>query len=169
MKKFILIGCAATLFTIFLFGCGKETQSSTQGGGLFKYKVTITPSLDTGMGSVTFGGLFYPRLTYNTVNIQVPALMSSYGWSSQIEPKPFSVYENPNEFSVTKGQNIAVNVNIVNQKNPGCIQIRLDGYIDGKIFKTFNAQGGYQTFTYPTGVFCPNSNNGSQQFNFIIP
>jgi hypothetical protein len=168
MKKFIIIGCAATLFTIFLFGCGKETQSSTQGGGLFKYKVTISPSLDTGMGPAIYMGVLLPRVTVNMVTISA-ATGSGYVWHGQTEPKPFSVYEDRNEFSVTKGQNIAVYVNIGNQKNPGCIQIRVDGYIDGKIFKTFNAQGGYQTYTYPTGVYCPNSNNGFQQFNFIIP
>jgi hypothetical protein len=155
MKKFILIGCVATLFTIFLFGCGKETQSSTQGGGLFKWRVSVTPALTTGLGG--------PLGMENALHVMS---YSNYVWDGKNATAPFSVYEDLNEFSVTKGQNLSVMVYLYNRKDLGCRQVKLEGLINGKVFKTFDFETGFKSITNSQLVGCGQSQS---TYNFIIP
>jgi hypothetical protein len=147
MKKTLYLLFTATVFTALLLGCGKETQSSTQGGGLFKFKVTITPPLQ---GSAV--GPF---------QINSSALSINYLWTTG--SPDLSVYESQ-EYSVTKGQNISVGFYNTLANNV-CYQVKVEGLLDNKVFKSTTLELGYKSII-PT-ITCKDGTN--QQVNFIIP
>lgn len=145
MKKTLYLLFTATVFTALLLGCGKETQSSTQGGGLFKLKVTFTPPLQGPVGSF---------------QINAPAPSINYVWTGSPD---LSVYESQ-EYSVTKGQNISVGFydNLVVLV---CRQVKVEGLLDNKVFKSTTLELGRKSIN-PI-INCKDGTN--QQVNFIIP
>jgi hypothetical protein len=156
MKKTLYLLFTATLFTAILLGCGKETQSSTQGGGLFKVKVTITPPLQS--GSTSLGA--------NSIQIYAPAPFINYVWVGSSNSSNLSVYESQ-EYSVTKGQNISVSVlSLSNQYDCICRQVTVEGLTDNKVFKTVTLELGIKSTTPPV-LYC--KDQASAQVNFIVP
>ena len=155
MKKTLYLLFTATVFTALLLGCGKETQSSTQGGGLFKVRVTITPPLQSGS---TNGGL-------NLNQILISSNFFYYQWVGTNSSTNLSVYESQ-EYSVTKGQNLPVSVSLLNQYDYICRQVTIEGLTDNKVFKTVTLELGIKSTT-PTILYCKDSQN--PQVNFIIP
>jgi hypothetical protein len=158
MKKTLYLLFTATVFTALLLGCGKETQSSTQGGGLFKVRVTITPPLQSGF---TNGGV-----DFNYFNILASPLAALYTWYGYNNSSNLSVYESQ-EYSVTKGQNISVGVGLSNNYDKICRQVTVEGLTDNKVFKTVTLELGVKSTT-PTMLYCKDSQN-PQAINFIIP
>jgi hypothetical protein len=126
----ILIGIA---FSILLLGsCGKETQSTTQGGGVFKVRVTIDPPLQPGVSS--------PFLS-NSVNIIMAGNIR--GWNGGLQTVPLSTLET-DEISVTSGQNVQLFItdfsNIVDRN---CRTVKYEAIQNGKINEVHIVSLGY--------------------------
>ena len=140
------------------YGCGKETQSSTQGGGLFKIRYTITPPLDFGY----VGNMNNIFQTFN--NIQGFTGLN-LRWVGGQQSSPLSTIETI-ELSTTKGQNISTNTFLTNSINRICHNVKIEGIINGKVFQTFSKEYG----TTGTGLNAVNcKDQGQTAVNFIIP
>lgn len=157
MFKSIKAISASIILTLLVLSCGKETQSSTQGGGLFKYRVTFNPSIPN---IPTLAS----RVNQVVISSTVPEL-GIFNWntsSSNPKPEPLTNYESP-EISVTKGQNIGITgVAIANLGSLGCVATKIEGIQNGKIIKTVNLELGYNSSTQQ----CKDVSNSS--VNFII-
>lgn len=79
---------------LLLSSCGKETQNTTQGGGVFKVRVTIDPPLQSGAPT-----------TGSTNSIALLVSSSGKVWSGGQQTGPLSTLET-DEISVTSGQNV---------------------------------------------------------------
>lgn len=148
MKKTLYLLFSATLFTALLLGCGKETQSSTQGGGLFKFKVTITPPLQSGKS--------------DQLQITTTPIALIYQWFGLTSSTNLSLYESQ-EYSVSKGQNVSATFYLGNSDN-ACRQVTVVGLIDNKVFKTETLEMGVKSANPP--IYCKDQN---PTINFIIP
>jgi hypothetical protein len=155
MKKTLYLLFTATVFTALLLGCGKETQSSTQGGGIFKLRVNINPPLQYGSSGVSGS-------QYNLFQIISPA--GTTLWMGNSQSVDLSSWESP-EISVTKGQNLPVTVGLNDLKDLKCHQVKIDGLIDNKVIKSVVLELG-QTSLNPI-VQCKDVNNTN--INFIVP
>ncbi len=161
MFKSIKAITSSIILTVLIFSCGKETQSSTQGGGLFKVRYTITPPLQNGLGGTT--GTSQNAFT-SMCNIQGLSGLTLmwYGNSANL---PFSTMET-NEFSVTKGQNVGIAaIQILNQIDYQCRTLKIEGIINGKVFNTITKEMGYSS-SKPL-IKCKDFDQNS--VNFIMP
>jgi len=126
----------AILLAVLVFSCGKETQSTTQGGGKLKLVLTSTPT-------ITNGEIFIP-------NIFNPGA----GQGSYLDIKKNGKVET-DEFSVTSGQNFAVTV--IGGTTTGCTTLKLEAFVNGKLIQTIShtagGQPGTTTCEYPASSF----------------
>ena len=89
----------AILLAVLVFSCGKETQTTTQGGGKFIIKATFTPPLQ-------FGKIVS---AYNSTRIWGLGFDIMWdGISKQYDLSELTT----DELSVTSGQNIAFYFNL---------------------------------------------------------
>lgn len=145
--------------TILIFACGKETQSSTQGGGNFKIRYTIIPALQNGLNSVQASNQFHSLCNSS------PSLtgLSLHWWGSNSN-NPFSTIET-NEFAVTKGQNVTIQaITLINSYDYQCRSVKIEAFINGKLFNTVTREMGYSS---ANGVKCLDFDQNS--VNYIIP
>lgn len=154
MKPLLKITLVTLSLLILIAACGKETQTTTQGGGTFKIRLTVSPSLQTGnVGSAAN--------SFQVIS-QTPSLPAlSYMWNGKTT---LSAIET-NEVSVTKGQNVTIAFVLGNQLNPVCHTVKIEGLINGKVIQTFTKEAGYSNLNPPT--VCKDFYNNS--VNFIIP
>jgi hypothetical protein len=132
MKKTSTILLLSFLLSLGLFSCGKETQSTTQGGGVFKVRITIDPPLQSGM-SATSG--------FNLVTIQVASALKS--WSGTQQTAPLSTFET-DEISVTSGQNVQFFISqFINLYDRNCRSVKYEAIQNGKINETHTLSLGY--------------------------
>jgi hypothetical protein len=158
MKLKVNLILTALILTLIFYSCGKETQSSTQGGGLFKIRYTITPQLDFGYVN-NYNNIFQ---TFN--NIQGLTGLNIM-WVGGQQSSPLSTIETI-ELSTTKGQNISTNTFLTNSINRICHTVKIEGIINGKVFQTFSKEYG----TTGTGLNAVNcKDQGQTAVNFIIP
>jgi hypothetical protein len=152
-KAFVL----SIVLTVLIFSCGKETQSSTQGGGLFKIRYTITPPLQIGGTSISDNSFqtICPTPGFAGINIV---------WHGNTASTSLASIET-NEYSVTKGQNITSGTALGNQMNPICHTVKIEGLINGKVFQTFTKDLGFSSLS--PMVKCKDFDQNS--VNFIIP
>jgi hypothetical protein len=158
MKKTLYLLFTATVFTALLLGCGKETQSSTQGGGICKIRATITPPLQPGISSSTS--------SYNTFGY-----FNSFGdFNGSAETKSFSNAETQ-EFSVTKGQNVTITVAVSNLYDVVCRQVKVEFLIDNNVKKTEFLEMGYSKYnpTDPNNPILYCKDGTLKSLNFIVP
>lgn len=160
MKLKVNLILTALILTLIFYSCGKETQSSTQGGGLFKIRYTITPSLQIGLGAGGIGSNGFTSLC-NIQGLSGLTLM----WYGSSASMPFSTMET-NEFSVTKGQNVGIGgIAIANQIDYQCRTLKIEAIINGKVFNTIVKEMGYSNSKPLTK--CKDFDQNS--VNFIIP
>ena len=115
MKKFNFL-FILTLSLISFFSCGKETQSSTQGGGQIYIKLTSSPA-------------------NNTEAIFVPAVFGEYGMNKIYYPKTVnSGIITTDSFNVVKGQNFPITISGGNTTT--CSNILVEVFLDGKPYKS---------------------------------
>lgn len=151
----------ALAFVISIISYGKETQSSTQGGGLFKIRYTITPSLQNGLGGT--GGTRQNIFT-SMCNIQGLSGLNTM-WYGGSASAPFSTMET-NEFSVTKGQNLGFGaIQILNDIDYQCRTLKIEAIINGKVFNAVIKELGYSSFN-PL-IKCKDFDQNS--VNFVVP
>ena len=123
--------------SMFFSSCGKETQSTTQGGGVFKVRITIDPPLQSGM-SATSG--------FNLVTIQVASALKS--WSGTQQTAPLSTFET-DEISVTSGQNVQFFISqFINLYDRNCRSVKYEAIQNGKINETHTLSLGYNGTLY---------------------
>ena len=148
----------AILLAVLVFSCGKETQATTQGGGMFKIRYTITPALQN--EGTPFQSMF-------TAQCLSPGFESmSVFWYGHLVTKPLSTIETY-EYSVTKGQNISIpGIGCYNGLNLICRTVKIEGIINGKVFQTLTKELGMLSTT--PAVYCKDQETSSG-FNFIIP
>lgn len=173
MKKALLLQSAALLFLLMLSGCGKDPKGTTTTPNQtvsrkFKYKVTVSPALDYGYNGSN-------GAEYNTASVTCAGVPNSqdpnaiftpfnnvYYYSGLSEKSPFSSYQDPNEYDVKTGGIITLSFGIMNLKSLGCKQVKVEFYLDGKIYKSVDLPAGivsYTTTPSPTYVYCPGSAN----------
>ncbi len=121
----------AILLAVLVFSCGKETQSTTQGGGTFYVRVTINPPLQYGVNPL-----------YNLVTIG--CLTSTKSWNSQNQTSNLSTLQ-CDEVAVTSGQNIQVTFGMHCLYDHQCRSVLLEGVQNGKVIKTYNYEMGYNS------------------------
>jgi hypothetical protein len=152
MNKLIVL----IVVVLFFNSCGKETQSTTQGGGTFYVRMTISPPLSVGSRNVN-GSKFY-----NSVSLWGPNFNS--GWSGSNSSTPLSVL-NSTEISVTKGQNITAYWSLSNYKDCKCVTLTFEGIQNGNVIKTYTLNGGLSDTTFLNN--CATGNTVTYP-NFII-
>lgn len=157
MKKLFTIFTATLLLTALVVSCGKETQSSTQGGGICKIRYTITPPLQPGIRL----GIYYNSFAPYSLNT---------GWLGTTQTQPLSTTETQ-EFSVTKGQNVGVGASLQNLYDLVCRQVKVDFLIDNSVKKTVILEMGYSKYdtSDPNNpvLYCKDGVQAS--LNFIVP
>jgi hypothetical protein len=160
ITKFIKLTTLPIILQIFMFSCGKETQNTTKGGGLFKVKYTFTPALQN--GTTSNGG----SNTFLSVCNSSPALTGlSLQWHGNSALNPCSSLET-NEFSVTNGQNVSIGgLGVSNLFDLQCRTVKIEAMINGKVFNTVVREFGYSKINPLTK--CADFDNNS--VNFIIP
>ena len=151
MKKTATILCASLLLTIGFFSCGKETQSTTQGGGKFYVKAKISPPLQSGKSVIALG--------YNIFQLAIAGSASKWDGSTNSQSLSELVTD---EFSVTAGQNIGIMVNLSNTYDVSCRTVTIEGIQNGKVIKSYTFSMGMSS----TSSYC--SDGYVQQKNFII-
>lgn len=109
-----------TLFLMFITSCGKETQASTKGGGIFKVRLTIDPPLQPGKSVIE---------TYNYLTMSIAN--SSKGWGGINQTKPLTTLET-DQISVTSGQNIMFTILFSNAFDSQCRTIKCEAIQNGK-------------------------------------
>lgn len=123
-------------FTLLFSSCGKETQSTTQGGGKLVIKLTSIPA-------------------NNNEAILVQSLFSSGTTVRYYYPtKNNSGIVLTDTFNVTTGQNFPIN--IFGGSTSGCAKIYVESYLDGKLYKTktFSVGGAPITLWGGTSATC---------------
>ena len=135
--------------------CGKETQSTAQGGGVFKVKVTVNPPLQKGIG--------LSPSEYNSAGVSIAGFLNT-GWSGNTNNADLSNFTTE-EIAVTNGQNLSVYVYVSNFKDLNCRDVKIEGIQNGKVIKTYNYSMGYKSLL-PTPNLCLDGN--AVQNNFII-
>ena len=157
MKKRFTIFTTTLLLTALIVSCGKETQSSTQGGGICKIRYTITPPLQPGIRL----GAYYNGFSPYSPN---PS------WNGFTQTQALSITETQG-FSVTKGQNVTVSAQLSNLFDLVCRQVKVEVLIDNNIKKTVILEMGYTKFDTmdPNNpvLYCKDEVYAS--FNFIVP
>ena len=131
MKKFIP-PILALVCTMILFSCGKETQSSTQGGGTCKISFTITPEMPI---KGTLLGTEY----FSTFAAVTPVALLRWSGATGM---PLASIESP-EFSVTKGQNVVIEGIEVNNYDDQCRTVKIECIVNNKIINSFSKELGY--------------------------
>jgi hypothetical protein len=131
----------AMLLAVLVFSCGKETQSTTQGGGKLKLVLTSTPTN-------TAGVIFMPNI-FNPGTSQ--GMYADTKKNGKVET---------DEFAVTKGQNFSVT--LYGGSATGCTTLKLEAYVDGKLIQTITHTAGgtygvttceYPASNYLNGLF----------------
>ena len=131
----------AILLAVLVFSCGKETQTTTQGGGKLKLFLTSTPTNTNGV--INMPNIFNPG-----------TLQGAYA-----DTKRNGKVET-DEFAVTQGQNFQVT--LYGGTATGCTTLKLEAYVNGKLIQTIThtagGTAGTTTCEYPasslmTGVF----------------
>jgi hypothetical protein len=154
MKKRFTIFTTTLLLTALIVSCGKETQSSTQGGGMFKVRVTITPPLNNG-GAIG---------NSNTFAVLLP---ENYQWNGYLQSSSLSSWQSQ-EISVTKGQNVQTNLAINTYFDLKCRQVKFEGILNGNVIKTIDLELGQTSISPP--VNCKDQVTGTYlSINSIIP
>lgn len=139
----------AILLAVLVFSCGKETQTTTQGGGRFIIKATFTPPLQ-------FGQIVSK---YNSTRMYGIGFDVMWDGVSKL----YDLFElTTDELSVTSGQNIAFYFNLSNGYDFQCRNVKIEGIQNGKVIKTYNFSMGYSS---PT-TYC-NDGLGINK-NFIV-
>jgi hypothetical protein len=133
-----------------IFSCGKETQSSTQGGGTLKFNVTITPALQSGMN----------QQTYQSNQFAFFSGVNMYSWSGDTNLGNYT----SDELSVTKGQNIPCTIYLYSVYDLICRTVQIDAVLNGKVMKTVTKNMGHNGSLY---TYCKDGIQSS--VNFIIP
>lgn len=152
MKKTATMLCASLLLTIGFFSCGKETQSTTQGGGKFYVKAKISPPLQSGKNAMQ--GLYYNQF-------QLAIAGSAAKWDGSTNSQILSELVT-DEISVTAGQNVVVMVNLANSYDVSCRTVTIEGIQNGRVIKSYTFSMGMSS----SSTYC--SDGGTQQKNFII-
>jgi hypothetical protein len=120
--KISIISIGIAIFSLLLGSCGKETQSTTQGGGKLVIKLRSSPANNT--EGIVIGNMF-------NVGTSVKFYV----------PKKNSGLVLTDTFNVTAGQNfpIALFGGVTNS----CSNITVEAYLNGKLYKTktFNVGG----------------------------
>ncbi|MBM3399752.1 MAG: hypothetical protein FJY15_04205 [Bacteroidetes bacterium] len=125
MKKLFSIIATTLLLTALIVSCGKETQSSTQGGGICKIRTTITPPLQTGETGLGQSNFFYASTPVGIIS-----------WNGVGQTSALASIESQ-EFSVTKGQNVTFYItDFINFYDFVCRQVKVEFLIDNKVKKT---------------------------------
>ncbi len=137
MKKTSTILLLSFLLSLGLFSCGKETQSTTQGGGTFICKVSISPPLQA--GSVSSG-------QYNTIQIWGGGFLSK--WDGSANSVSLSELSS-DPISVTSGQNVTCYLFVANSYDLACRTITIDGIQNGKTIKSYTLSMGSSGATMP--------------------
>lgn len=135
MKKTATMLCASLLLTIGFLSCGKETQSTTQGGGTFVIKATVTPPLQFGKSSAQI-----PQI--NIFQLWGSGFLSKWDGNSNSTNLSEIVTD---EISVTSGQNLSCFLHITNQYDFVCRTIKLEGIQNGKVIKTYTLSMGFKS------------------------
>lgn len=147
----------ALVCTMLMFSCGKETQSSTQGGGIFKIKFTVSPPLPIGLaGTAPYTG--HNTFLANIVTLQI------LGWNGKDATSPLSTLET-NEFSVTKGQNVNVFQLQIGNFDNVCRTVKCEGLLNGKTTQVFSRELGAKD--YVKSINCKDVQNPG--VIFVIP
>ena len=139
----------AMLLAVLVFSCGKETQTTTQGGGRFIIKATFTPPLQ-------FGQIVSKYNSTRMYGIGFDVVWD--GISKQYDLTELTT----DDLSVTSGQNIAFYFNLYNGYDFQCRNVKIEGIQNGKVIKTYNFSMGYSS---PTT--CCNDGFGINK-NFIV-
>ncbi|MEK0421502.1 MAG: hypothetical protein EBV15_05595 [Bacteroidetes bacterium] len=153
-----------------LSGCGKDSKGTTTNtpnptvSRKFKYKVTVSPALENG-NTITGYDVFALNI-YGMGNAVDPYgyfnFNGSYDYNGSLQNSPFSSYQDPNEYDVKTGGIITLSFGIMNLKSLGCKQVKVEFYLDGKIYKNVDLPAGIVSYTAtpsPTYVYCPGSAN----------
>ena len=157
MKKLFTIFTTTLLLTALVVSCGKETQSSTQGGGICKIRTTITPPLQSG----TTG----PQQVLSN-SFQAITGVGTITWSGAQQTSALALIESQ-EFSVTKGQNVSFNIfTFANFYDLVCRQVKVEFLINNSVKKTETIELGCTQIT-PTQLYC--KDGASKTLNFIVP
>ena len=119
-NKYLIL--LTSLLVLFVVSCGKETQSSTQGGGKLVLKLTSLPA-------------------NNTEAIAVHNLFSTGTSSKFYFPVKNTGEVKTDTFNVTTGQNFPII--IYGGVTTSCSNIVLEAFLNGKLYKTksFNVGG----------------------------
>jgi hypothetical protein len=154
MKKLnnISIVILALITTLTIFSCGKETQSTTQGGGTFNLKLTISPPLQFGSS---------PSSGQNTLFMQVGNIQKQWMGNSASQNLSQMISD---DISVTSGQNMFCIIQINNTYDFTCRTITAEGIQNGKVIKTYTLEQGYKNGS--TLIMCIDGVNVTK--NFII-
>lgn len=127
MKNIKLIS-TAVLLAVLVFSCGKETQSTTQGGGTFYVRVTINPPLQFGVN---------PLGNY----VGIGCLTSTKTWNSQNQTSNLTSLQ-CDEVTVTSGQNIQATFMLRTLYDHQCRNVLLEGVQNGKVIKSYTYEIG---------------------------
>jgi hypothetical protein len=148
-KAFVL----SIVLTVLIFSCGKETQSSTQGGGTFNLRLTISPPLQFGKNASSASNTLFMQAT----NIQKQ-------WSGNSASQSLSQIIS-DDISVTSGQNVFCIIQIMNQYDYVCRTVIAEGIQNGKVIKTYNLELGIKDAA--AASYCIDGFQNTK--NFIIP
>ena len=130
IRRFLVSIC----LTILVVACGKETQSSTQGGGKFVVRVKFSPSLQVGTSGQAG--------TSNSIMVWGAGFSSR--WDGVNQSQALSEITT-DEISVTSGQNLPVYITMGNMFDRNCRTVTLEGIQNGKVIKTYNLSLGYKS------------------------
>lgn len=156
MFKSIKAIASSFLLTVLIFSCGKETQNSTQGGGKFKIRYTISPALSFGTSSGNFFNTIATTQGFSGLNLR---------WFGNSSSSDLTTIETV-EYSVTKGQNISIG-HVVNNDDKVCRSLKIEGLINGNVFFSTTKLLGISGGTPAQPTKCADTDNNS--VNFIIP
>jgi hypothetical protein len=131
----------------FILSCGKETQNTTQGGGVFKIKAKISPALQFGQNGT---GVNAFSLGINGSTAQ---------WIGNSASSNLSEITT-DELSVTSGQNITSIIYLNNGYDQVCRTVTLEGIQNGKIVKLYTLNMG----SSKTTVVCPDNTTATKNF-----
>ena len=152
MKK-ITPPILALVCTIIMFSCGKETQSTTQGGGVCKIKITISPEIPM---TSKFNNTDYTNSFQSSCGFLLQWTGSS-GFA-------LSTIETP-EFSVTKGQNVSCSGTSIANYDEICRTVKIECFVNNKSVGLFTKELGIKSFI--PAIYCKDVGNST--VNFIIP
>lgn len=155
MKK-IIPPILALVCTIIFFSCGKETQSTTQGGGICKIKITISPEIPI---TSKFNGVE----SQNSFISFWPLPATTLQWSGA-SGYALSTIESP-EFSVTKGQNVSSSGTSISNYDGICRTVNIECFVNNKSVGLFTKELGIKS----TSPYSLCKDQGNSTVNFIIP